>query len=138
MLSGGLRGSFLTPSGIGSWDVYPRLDDGSRMSREAHVRFCEGPWVKLPRSTHPYVKIRGEWVYLYRAVDRDGQTVDFRLSRRRNVAAAKAFLRKAMRSQSTAPTSITLMAMRLPTVQFGSCKSRTKCRRQPDCDPPSI
>lgn len=45
---------------------------------------------------------------LYRAVDRDGQTVDFRLSRRRNVAAAKAFLRKAMRSQATAPTSITL------------------------------
>ena len=27
-------------------------DDGSRMSREAHVRFCEGPWVKLPWSTH--------------------------------------------------------------------------------------
>jgi len=55
-----------------------------------------------------YVKVRGEWVYLYRAVDPDGQTLDFRLSRRRNVAAAKAFLRKAMRSQATAPTSITL------------------------------
>lgn len=30
-----------------------------------------------------YVKVRGKWVYLYRAVDRDGKTVDFRLSRRR-------------------------------------------------------
>lgn len=26
-----------------------------RMSREAHVRFCEGPWVKFPRSTHPEI-----------------------------------------------------------------------------------
>lgn len=55
-----------------------------------------------------YVKIRGQWVYLYRAVDQDGKTVDFRLSTRRNVAAAKAFLRKAMKSQDTAPSSITL------------------------------
>ncbi len=60
------------------------------------------------RVDETYVKVRGEWVYLYRAVDRDGQIVDFRLSRRRNVAAAKAFLRKAIRSQATAPTSITL------------------------------
>ena len=29
-------------------------DDGSRMIREDHVRFCEGPRVQLPRPTHPY------------------------------------------------------------------------------------
>jgi transposase-like protein len=41
-------------------------------------------------------------------VDRDGKTVDFRLSARRNVAAAKAFLRQALKSQGMAPSSITL------------------------------
>jgi transposase-like protein len=60
------------------------------------------------RVDETYVKIKGQWVYLYRAVDREGRTVDFRLSSRRNVAAAKAFLRKACRSQRVPPSSITL------------------------------
>jgi transposase-like protein len=46
--------------------------------------------------------------YLYCAVDRDGNTVDFRLSRKRDVAAAKAFLRKALKVQGRAPLNITL------------------------------
>ena len=60
------------------------------------------------RVDETYVKIRGQWVYLYRAVDRVGKTVDFRLSTRRNVAAAKAFFRKAVKSQGSTPTTITL------------------------------
>jgi transposase-like protein len=60
------------------------------------------------RVDETYVKIRGEWVYLYRAVDRAGKTVDFRLSPRRDVAAAKAFLRKAIEGQGSVPRSITL------------------------------
>jgi transposase-like protein len=55
-----------------------------------------------------YVKIRGKWCYLYRAVDRAGRTVDFRLSARRNVAAAKAFFRKAIKNQRRCPQTITL------------------------------
>ena len=48
-------------------------------------------------------------MYLYRAVDQSGQTVDFYLSRQRDVAAAKAFLRKAMREPRT-PKKIRLDA----------------------------
>jgi transposase-like protein len=60
------------------------------------------------RVDETYVKIRGKWAYLYRAVDRTGKTVDFRLSTRRDVAVCKAFFAKAMRSQRLAPESITL------------------------------
>ena len=60
------------------------------------------------RVDETYVKIRGKWTYLYRAVDRDGQTVDFRLSANRDVKAAKAFFRKALETQGRPPVSITL------------------------------
>ena len=60
------------------------------------------------RVDETYVKIRGEWVYLHRAVDREGDTVDFRLSPRRDVAAAKAFFRKAIRGQGSGPRTVTL------------------------------
>ena len=60
------------------------------------------------RVDETYVKIRGEWVYPYRAADREGSTVDFRLSTRRDVAAAKAFFRKAIKRQGSTPRTITL------------------------------
>ena len=41
-------------------------------------------------------KVRGQWVYLYRAVDKAGHTVDFFLSQKRDVNAAKCFPRKAV------------------------------------------
>ena len=43
------------------------------------------------RMDETYIKVKGVWMYLYRAVDHDGQTLDFMLSRRRNTAAARRF-----------------------------------------------
>ena len=60
------------------------------------------------RVDETYVKVSGKWFYLYRAVDREGNTVDFRLSSKRDVAAARAFFRKAIKSQGAAPQAITL------------------------------
>jgi transposase-like protein len=60
------------------------------------------------RVDETYVKIRGTWCYLYRAVDRAGRTVDFRLSTHRDIGAAKAFFRKAIKGQGSAPKTITL------------------------------
>lgn len=54
---------------IGIWDSYLRLDDGSRMSREVHVRFCEGPQVKFLRSTHPYIPMARGFLYLTAIID---------------------------------------------------------------------
>jgi transposase-like protein len=42
------------------------------------------------------VKVRGEWTYLYRALDKFGNTIDFYLSSTRNAKAAKRFLGKAL------------------------------------------
>src|SRR6516165_8951813 len=52
-----------------------------------------GSW----RVDETYVKVRGKWSYLYRAVDKLGNTIDFYLSPTRNTAAAKRFLAKALK-----------------------------------------
>ena len=58
-----------------------------------HLHSCNGSW----RVDETYIKVRGVWTYLYRAVDSLGQTTDFLLSARRDASAARCFFRKALR-----------------------------------------
>jgi transposase, IS6 family len=52
------------------------------------------------RVDETYIKIKGKWKYLYRAVDSTGQTIDFMLSVKRDARAAKRFFRKMLRAAS--------------------------------------
>jgi transposase-like protein len=54
------------------------------------------PVGKSWRMDETYIKVRGRWKYLYRAVDCDGDTVDFLLTARRDEAAARRFLERAI------------------------------------------
>ena len=53
------------------------------------------------RVDETYVKVKEEWTYLYRAVDKQGHTIDFYLSPTRNTQAAKRFLGKALKSMKS-------------------------------------
>ncbi len=70
-----------------------------------HLRPCTGSW----RVDETYIKVKGLWTYLYRAVDSLGQTIDFLLSARRDAGAAKRFFRKALAQPHTVnPRTITV------------------------------
>ena len=59
------------------------------------------------RVDETYIKVKGKWVYLYRAIDKFGNTIDFYISSSRSTSAAKRFLSKAMsreKSWSKPPT----------------------------------
>jgi transposase, IS6 family len=51
------------------------------------------------RVDETYIKVKGGWKYLYRAVDSDGNTIDFMLSAKRHQKAAQRFLKKALGSK---------------------------------------
>jgi transposase-like protein len=70
---------------------------------QAYARPVGDSW----RVDETYTKVKGQWVYLYRAVDKQGRTVDFLLSKRRDVAAAKRFISRAAKRHG-APRLITL------------------------------
>lgn len=97
------RGVTLAHTTILRWVQHYSPEFQKRWQRFA--RTVGGSW----RMDETYIRVKGAWMYLYRAVDKAGQTVDFFLSRHRDVNAAKAFLRKAMQGQRI-PTKITLDA----------------------------
>jgi len=61
--------------------------------------YLRSPLHQSWRVDETYVKVKGRWVYLYRAVDKHGDTIDFYLSTTRNAKAAKRFLGKALKGR---------------------------------------
>jgi len=85
------RGVLVDHSSINRWAIrfLPLLEKVFRK----HKCPVGGSW----RMNETYIKIKGAWKYLYRAVDKQGQTVDFLLTEKRDKAAAMRFFEKAMR-----------------------------------------
>ncbi|RAN73317.1 IS6 family transposase [Bacillus sp. SRB_331] len=86
------RGLFLAHTTIMRWvhQYGPEFDKRIRL----HLKQTNNSW----RVDETYIKVKGQWMYLYRAVDSEGNTIDFYLSKSRNHKAAKRFFKKALRS----------------------------------------
>jgi transposase-like protein len=95
------RGVFVDHSSINRWAIrfLPLLEKVFRK----HKRPVGGSW----RMDETYIKVKGVWKYLYRAVDKEGKTVDFLLTARRDKAAALRFFDKAMKA-SGAPEMVAM------------------------------
>lgn len=96
------RGLKVDHSTINRWVIHytPQLEASFR---KRFKRPVGASW----RMDETYIKVKGKWVYLYRAVDKEGQTVDFMLSEKRDEPAARAFFKKAIGS-SGLPEKVTM------------------------------
>jgi len=85
------RGIVVDHSTLHCWVIrlVPLLDKAFRR----HKRSVGRCW----RMDETYIKVKGQWKYLYRAVDTAGQTIDFLLTAKRDAAAALRFFHKAIR-----------------------------------------
>jgi transposase-like protein len=89
------RGMGVDHSTINRWVLKyaPELDKRIR----PHLKPTNDSW----RVDETYIKVRGVWKYLYRAVDSEGNTLDFMLSAKRDGKAAARFFRKVLKGQHT-------------------------------------
>lgn len=67
-----------------------------------YLRKCNSSW----RVDETYVKVNGKWVYLFRAIDKNGQTIDFYLSETRNYMAAERFFKRILNTGMARPPRI--------------------------------
>jgi len=74
---------------------------------EANFRKKKGPVNSSWRMDETYIKVKGRWYYLYRAVDKEGHTIDFLLTKHRDTKAARRFLNKAIKHNGL-PEKITI------------------------------
>ncbi|MDX8354744.1 IS6 family transposase [Cognatiyoonia sp. IB215182] len=95
------RGVTVDHATLNRW-VVKYSPEVARIAQKRRAKTAES-W----RMDETYVKVRGEWMYLFRAVDRDGQTLDFMLSDKRDTKTAKKFFANAL-SNNGIPNRITI------------------------------
>ncbi len=98
-------------SRIGAWDLRRWLDDGSRMSREVHVRFCESPRVRFPRATYPKLLGPQKWTYYHLYVVLDVYSryvVGWRLEARESATLATEFFTETIAKENVDPRLLTV------------------------------
>ena len=71
------------------------------------IRYYSKPHSTSWRVDETYIKVKGKWKYLYRAVDKYGSTIDFMLSSHRDIVAAKKFFKQVMINSALKPKLIT-------------------------------
>ena len=74
---------------------------------EKAFRLRKRPVGKSWRMDETYIRVKGEWRYLYRAVDKDGNTIDYLLRAHRDKAAARRYFEKAI-AQNSRPETVTI------------------------------
>ncbi len=100
-----LRGIEVSHEAVRDWEakLLPVMGDALRKRRH-DMRRCSGASWFVDET---YLKVRGRWTYLYRAVDRDGNLIDAMLSEHRDMKAAKAFFRSARATMGFRPDRVT-------------------------------
>ena len=121
------RGIIFSYEAVRDWEakLTPALAEDLRRSRNG----------KVGRSWYvdeTYIRVHGEWKYLYRAIDRDGALVEVMLSQRRDLAAAKRFFRSAKAVTGVIPDRVTTdghdaSPQAIRTELGGRVKHRTNC-----------
>jgi putative transposase len=96
------RGISIDHATLNRWVITyaPLLEEAFR---KRHKKVVGRSW----RMDETYVKLKGKWVYYYRAVDKEGNTVDFYLSSRRDISAARGFFEKAI-GHADMPDKVTI------------------------------
>lgn len=84
------RGVFVDHSTINRWAIR-FLSVLEKLFRKNHKKPVGTSW----RMDETYIPVNVEWKYLYRAVDKEGHTIDFLLKAKRDKAAAMKFFKKA-------------------------------------------
>jgi transposase-like protein len=99
----------------------PELDKRCR----PHLKACNDSW----KVDETYIKVKKVWMYLYRAVDSEGNTLEFLLSATRDAEAAKRFFIKALRSSAISAPHLHLVDEKV--TQHALPADRTASRKAP-------